>query len=73
MAFSPDGRFIYLKGASYKYGGHVPIKNSIVDVASGKLLLEFNSAMDGNGFAASKNGAHLAIGNRHSVQILSLQ
>jgi hypothetical protein len=46
MGFSSDGRLLYLKGASFPYGGYQPTKNSVVDVASGKPLLQFDGAMD---------------------------
>ncbi len=67
MGVSSDGQLLYLKGASYKYGGHPPIKNSIIDVASGKLLTLFDGGMDGLfGLAVSSDGKHLALGNGSS-------
>ena len=36
LVFSPNGHFLFLKGASYKHGGHALVKNIIVDVDSGK-------------------------------------
>lgn len=73
LVFSPNGRLLFLKGASYKYGGHAIVKNIIVDVASGKPLIQFDGALDHQGgMAISSDGAHLALGNGQSVQILSL-
>lgn len=67
MGVSSDGRFLYLKGASYKYGGHPPIRNSIVDVESGKPLTLFDGGTDGLlGLAISPDGKHLALGGDHS-------
>ena len=74
MGFSPDGLLLYLKGASFRYGGHAPIKNSVVDRATGKLLSQFRGAMDHQGsLAVSPNGKHLALGDIHSVLIFRLQ
>ena len=74
MGFSPDGLLLYLKGASFRYGGHAPIKNSVVDRATGKLLYQFGGAMDHQGsLAVSPNGKHLALGDIHSVLIFRLQ
>ncbi|MBV8273392.1 MAG: WD40 repeat domain-containing protein [Cupriavidus sp.] len=74
MGFSPDGRLLYLKGASFSHGGHAPIKNSIVDVISGQPLLEFDGATDHQGsLAVSPNGQHLALGSGHSVMVFKLQ
>ena len=74
MAFSPDGRLLYLKGASFRFGGHEPIKNSIVDFASGKPLVAFDGAMDHQGgLALSPDGLHLALGDSHSILIYRLK
>ena len=74
MGFSPDGRFIFLKGASFKFGGDTPIKNSIVDIDTGKVIAEFGGAMDHQGgLAVSPDGIHLALGDIHSVLIFTLQ
>jgi len=74
MGFSPDGRLLYLKGVSFPYGGHEPIKNSIVDVASGKPLLQFDGGIDHLGnLAVSPDGKYLALGDAHSILIFSLQ
>ncbi|MDB5775548.1 MAG: hypothetical protein JWP38_1681 [Herbaspirillum sp.] len=75
MALSPNGRLLFLKGASFKNGGnHKPIKNSIVNVTSGKPLVEFSGAMDHQGgLAISPDGAQLALGDAHSVQIFSIR
>jgi len=73
MGFSPDGRLLYLKGASFPYGGYEPTKNSIVDVASGKPLLQFGGALDHAGeLAVSPDGKHLALGDAYSILIFSL-
>ncbi len=74
MGFSPDGRLLYLKGASFKHGGHAPIQNSIVDVASGKPLLQFDGAMDHQGgLAVSPDGKYLALGDAQWIRLFSLQ
>ena len=74
MGFSPDGHLLYLKGASFSHGGHAPIKNSIVNVASGKPLLEFDGAMDHQGnLAVSPDGKLLALGDGQFVLVFSLQ
>ena len=74
MGFSPDGRFLYLKGASFRYGGHAPIKNSIVNTETGKPLIEFEDAMDHpGGLAVSPDGKHLALGDTRAVLIFKLQ
>ncbi|MGN5479471.1 hypothetical protein ACTMU2_29015 [Cupriavidus basilensis] len=49
MGFSPDGHLLYLKGASFSHGEHTPIKNSILDVGAGKVLVQFDGAMDHQG------------------------
>jgi hypothetical protein len=45
MGFSQDGEPLYLKGASFLYGEHDPIKNSIVNTVTGKPLLRLVSGM----------------------------
>ena len=73
MGFSLDGRFLYLKGASFRYGGHAPIKNSIVNTETGKPLIEFEGAMDHeSGLEVSPDGTSLALGNARFVLIFKL-
>lgn len=73
LVFSPNGRLLFLKGASYKHGGHAPVNNTIVDVASGKPVSQFSGALDNQGgIAISSDGIHLALGNGQSIQIFSL-
>ena len=73
MGFSPDGHLLYLKGASFKYGGHVPIKNSIVNTETGNPLIEFEGAMDHeSGLEVSPDGKYLALGNARAVLIFKL-
>ena len=74
MGFSGDGRYLYLKGASFSFGGHAAIKNSVVDVASGTPVLQFRGAMDNEGgLAVSPDGKHLALGDADSISIFNLQ
>ncbi len=74
MGFSPDGKLLYLKGASLSGGDRPPIQNSIVDVQSGKPVLQFNGAMDHQGgLAVSPDGKTLALGDSHSIFIFDLK
>ncbi|MEW6339650.1 MAG: WD40 repeat domain-containing protein [Pseudomonadota bacterium] len=74
MGFSPDGKFLYLKGSTFADPGRKPIENSIVDIASGKPLLQFSGAMgDGEGLAVSPDGQYLALANKSSVLLFNLR
>lgn len=75
MGFNPDGRLLYLKGASFPSSSDRPsIKNSIVDVASGKPVLQFDGGIGHQGgLAVSPDGKRLALGDAHSVLIFSLR
>lgn len=74
MAFSPDGVRLYLRAEPFKYGGHVPVRNSIVDLNSGTTLIQFGKITEsGNGFAASPDGLSLALGLISTLEIFQLQ
>lgn len=74
MAFSHDGKLLYLRGESFKYGGHAPVTNSIVDIKTGKSLLQFGNIPEGGaGFATSSDGLSLALGLVSAVVIYRLQ
>jgi hypothetical protein len=74
MAISPDGRFLYLKGSSYKADDRPTIKNSIVDMVSGQPIMQFDGATESRGgIAISSDGNYLALGGMTSVQIFSLR
>ena len=74
LAFSPDGKLLYLRGASFKYGGHKPLTNTIVDINAGTIAVQFGKIPDGgNGFAIDPKGSSLALGLLSSVEIYHIQ
>ncbi|WP_158300671.1 WD40 repeat domain-containing protein [Chromobacterium sp. ATCC 53434] len=74
MGFSRSGKFLYLKGSSFPSGsGRVLINNSIVDVVSGKPLVQFGGGLDHMGdLAVSPNGDILALGDGYSVILFDI-
>lgn len=74
MGFSPDGKWLYLKGASFATEGYKPLENTIVDTASGNPVLQFDGAMGHVGaLAVSPDGQSLALSEANSVQVYRLR
>lgn len=71
---SNDGKKMYTKGALFKYGGHNPTPNRIIDLSTKKVVAEFGGLIDdGDGFSLSNNGKNLAIGNASVIQLYQVQ
>ena len=74
MGSSPDGKFLYLKGATFAEPGHKTIENSIVDVASGNPVLQFSGAVgQGEGLAVSPDGRYLTLADGSSILVFNLR
>jgi WD40 repeat protein len=74
MGFSPDGKFLYLKGATFAEPGYKPLENSIVDTASGNQVLQFDGAMgSGGSLAVSPDGRSLALSESNSIHVFKLR
>jgi WD40 repeat protein len=69
MTFSPNGKYLFLKAGTW-FDGRKPVINTIVDTTTGRQVAQFGGG--DSGIAVNTDGKQLAIGNRHSVQILSL-
>lgn len=74
MAFSQDGKWLYLKGATFAVPGKKTMENVVVDTASGEPILKFPGALGHLGdISASPDGSYLAVGDEHSVLLFSLR
>lgn len=72
--FGASGERIYAKGGIYKYGGHVPVPNKIIDANNGEVLLTFEGGMHGfRGLAVDDKESRLAVNSDHSVLIFKLR
>ena len=69
MVFSPDGKFLFIKAGAW-FDGRKPVKNAIIDTATGEQVAQFGGG--DVGIAIRPDGRQLAIGNDHSVLILTL-
>jgi WD40 repeat protein len=67
MAFSPDGKFLYLMG-DHRNG---QAKSFILNAMTGALIATFPGGR--TGFAVSPDGRQMAIGNGQSVELFSIQ
>ena len=74
MALSPDGKWLYLKGAVFADPTHPSTKNSIVDTASGLPVLPFTGGdVHAGDMAASPDGRWLAVGDEDSVFMFDMK
>ena len=67
--FSPDGQYLYIKDAKW-FDNRKPVTNAVIDTSSGRQVALF--AGGDTVIAIKPDGGQLAIGNHHSVQLLSL-
>jgi hypothetical protein len=66
-AFSPDGKYLYIVGSTYRGG----VNSLVLDGKTGTILGTFEGGA--TGFTISRDGKQMALGKLHTVELFSIQ